>query len=77
LDDKTNSIGFRSTLNYKDTLWSVPFETSLGTEMALTIIPFSFQNLYASNPIKVLLELNSVIRKAATKIIFYKQIFLV
>jgi hypothetical protein len=37
--------------------------------MALTIIPFSFQNLYASNPIKVLLELNSVIRKAATKII--------
>jgi iron complex outermembrane receptor protein len=30
LDDKTNSIGFRSTLNYKDTLWSVPFETSLG-----------------------------------------------
>jgi iron complex outermembrane receptor protein len=48
LDDKTNSIGFRSTLNYKDTLWSVPFETSLGTEMALTIIPFLFQNLYAS-----------------------------
>jgi iron complex outermembrane receptor protein len=42
LDDKTNSIGFRSTLNYKDTLWSVPFETSLGTEMALTIIPFLF-----------------------------------
>jgi iron complex outermembrane receptor protein len=41
---------FRSTLNYKDTLWSVPFETSLGTEMALTIILFSFQNLYASQP---------------------------
>jgi hypothetical protein len=80
LDDKTNSIGFRSTLNYKDTLWSVPFETSLGTEMALTIIPFSFKIYASRNPIKgVLLELNSVIsnRKAATKIIFYKQIFLV
>jgi iron complex outermembrane receptor protein len=39
-DDQTNSIGFRSTLNYKDTLWSVPFETSLGTEMALMHILF-------------------------------------
>jgi iron complex outermembrane receptor protein len=25
IDDKTNS-GFRSTLNYKDTLWSVPLK---------------------------------------------------
>jgi iron complex outermembrane receptor protein len=41
LDDKTNSIGFRSTLNYKDTLWSVPFETSLGTEMAFDDYTFS------------------------------------
>jgi hypothetical protein len=39
---------------------------------------FLFQNLYASQPNQgVLLELNSVRsnRKAATKIIFYKQIF--
>jgi iron complex outermembrane receptor protein len=51
LDDKTNSIGFRSTLNYKDTLWSVPFETSLGTEMAFDDYTFSlFKNLYASQP---------------------------
>jgi iron complex outermembrane receptor protein len=71
LDDKTNSIGFRSTLNYKDTLWSVPFETSLGTEMALTIIPFLFSK-FICFAIKVLLELNSVIsnRKAATKLFF-------
>jgi iron complex outermembrane receptor protein len=51
LDDQTNSIGFRSTLNYKDTLWSVPFETSLGTEMAFDAYTFSlFKNLYASQP---------------------------
>jgi iron complex outermembrane receptor protein len=60
------------TLNYKDTLWSVPFETSLGTEMALTIIPFLFSKFICFNPIKgVLLELNSVIsNRKATKLFF-------
>jgi hypothetical protein len=40
---------------------------------------FSLQNLYALQPNQGSIELNSVIsnRKAATKIIFYKQIFLV
>jgi iron complex outermembrane receptor protein len=45
--------------------------------MALTIIPL-FKIYMLRNPIKGVFELNSVIsnRKAATKIIFYKQIFL-
>jgi iron complex outermembrane receptor protein len=77
IDDKTNSIGFRSTLNYKDTLWSVPFETSLGTEMALTIIPFLFQNLYASQPNQgsIAGAQFSKQQKQLPKF-FYKQIFL-
>ena len=51
LDDKSNSIGFRSSLNYKNTLWSVPFETSVGTETVFDSYTFSlFKNLYASQP---------------------------
>ncbi|MEZ7498353.1 TonB-dependent receptor [Flavobacterium sp. Arc3] len=51
LDDESNSIGFRSSLNYKNTIGSVPFETSLGTEMAFDDYSFSlFENLYASQP---------------------------
>jgi iron complex outermembrane receptor protein len=47
---KQTVLVFALLLNYKDTLWSVPFETSLGTEMALMHILFSFQNLYALQP---------------------------
>lgn len=51
LDDESSSIGFRSSLNYKNTIGSVPFETSLGTEMAYDDYTFSlFKNLYASQP---------------------------
>jgi iron complex outermembrane receptor protein len=78
LDDKTNSIGFRSTLNYKDTLWSVPFETSLGTEMALTIIPFLFSKFICFQQSREYCWAqfrNN--RKAATKLFFTSRFFLV
>jgi iron complex outermembrane receptor protein len=78
LDDKTNSIGFRSTLNYKDTLWSVPFETSLGTEMALTIIPFLFSKFICfCNQGIAGAQFSNKQQKSSYQIIFYKQIFLV
>ena len=51
LNEKTNSLGFRSTVNYKSTLFSVPFEASLGTEILAEKYQFSlFENLYASQP---------------------------
>jgi iron complex outermembrane receptor protein len=51
LDDESGSIGFRSSLNYRNTLFSVPFELSLGTEVAFDDYTFSlFKNLYASQP---------------------------
>ena len=51
LDENTNSIGFRSTLNYKTKLFSMPFEASLGTEMLRERYTFSlFENLYLSQP---------------------------
>jgi iron complex outermembrane receptor protein len=61
-----------STLNYKDTLWSVPFETSLGTEMALTIIPFLFQNYMLRNPIKgvLLAQFSNKTEKQLPKLFF-------
>ena len=33
LDEKTSSAGFRSNVNYKDRLFSLPFELSFGTEL--------------------------------------------
>ncbi len=51
LDEKTNSLGFRYSLNYKDKLFSLPFESSIGTEFLAENYEFSLsQNLYLSHP---------------------------
>ncbi len=51
LDDKTNSAGFRSSLNYKSKLFSLPFESSFGAELLAENYEFSLsQNLYLSYP---------------------------
>lgn len=51
LEEKTNSLGFRSTINYKTRLFSMPFEASLGTEFLSEKYDFSlFENLYLSQP---------------------------
>jgi iron complex outermembrane receptor protein len=51
LKEKTNSLGFRSTINYKSILFSLPFEASLGTELLSEKYNFSlFKNLYLSEP---------------------------
>lgn len=51
LDEKINSIGLRSTLNYKTKLFSRPFEASVGTELLAERYDFSlFNNLYLSQP---------------------------
>lgn len=51
LADKTNSLGLRWNLNYKDRLFSLPFELSFGTELALEKYQYSlFKNLYLSQP---------------------------
>jgi iron complex outermembrane receptor protein len=51
LADKTNSLGLRWNLNFKDRLFSFPFELSFGTELALEKYQYSlFKNLYLSQP---------------------------
>jgi iron complex outermembrane receptor protein len=51
LDDQSASVGVRSTLNYKSMIFTVPFEMSIGTEMAFDSYRFSlFRNLYLSQP---------------------------
>lgn len=51
LDEKTNSFGFRSSLNYKSKLFSLPFESSIGSELLAENYEFSLtQNLYLSHP---------------------------
>ena len=51
LEDKTNSLGLRLNLNYKDFLLSLPFELSFGTELATEKYQYSlFKNLYLSQP---------------------------
>lgn len=51
LDEKINGLGFRSSLNYKAKLFSLPFEASVGTEMLAEKYNFSlFENLYLSQP---------------------------
>lgn len=51
LDEKINGLGFRSSLNYKAKLFSLPFEASIGTEMLAEQYSFSlFENLYLKNP---------------------------
>lgn len=51
LADRINSVGFRLNVNYKDRLFSFPFEMSFGTEMAAEKYKYSlFRNLYLSQP---------------------------
>lgn len=51
LDDKTNSLGLRLHLNYKDQLFSFPLEMSIGTELLAEKYQFSlYRNLYLSQP---------------------------
>lgn len=51
LDDKSTSLGLRFNINYKDDLFSIPFELSFGTEMATENYKYQlYKNLYASNP---------------------------
>jgi iron complex outermembrane receptor protein len=51
LEDKTNSLGLRLHLNYKNQLFSLPIELSFGTELATEKYQYSlFKNLYLSQP---------------------------
>ena len=51
LDDKTSAVGFRSHVNYRDKIFSLPFEMSLGTELLTEKYEYSlFKNLYQSQP---------------------------
>ncbi|MDG2431095.1 TonB-dependent receptor [Flavobacterium sp.] len=51
LDDQSASMGIRSSLNYKNTFLAVPFEMSVGTEMAFDTYRFLlFRNLYLTQP---------------------------
>lgn len=51
LGDQSISLGLRTTLNYKSVLLAIPFEMSVGTEIAFDSYRFSlFRNLYLSQP---------------------------
>lgn len=51
LDEKTSALGFRSNVNYKNHLFSLPFEMSFGTELLAENYEFMlFRNLYQSQP---------------------------
>lgn len=51
LDEKTNSLGLRLNMNYKNRLFSLPFELSFGTEMAAEKYQYSlYKNLYLTQP---------------------------
>ena len=51
LADKTNSLGLRWNMNYKERLFSLPFELSFGTELATEKYQYSlYKNLYLSQP---------------------------
>lgn len=51
LEDKTNLLGLRLHLNYKDRLVFLPFELSFGTELATENYQYAlFKNLYLSQP---------------------------
>lgn len=51
LDENISSAGFRSNVNYKDQLFSLPFELSFGTELLTEKYEYSlFENLYQSQP---------------------------
>lgn len=49
LDENISSAGFRSNLNYKDRLFSLPFEMSFGTELLTEKYDYTlYRNLYQS-----------------------------
>ena len=51
LKDKTSSVGFRSNVNYKDQVFSLPFELSFGSELLTENYKYSlFKNGYQSQP---------------------------
>ena len=51
IEEENTSVGVRATINYKDHLFSLPFEASFGTEVLLDHYAFSlFENLYLSQP---------------------------
>ncbi len=51
LEDNTRSLGFRSNVNYKDTMYALPFELSLGTEVLTEKYEYTlYRNLYQSQP---------------------------
>ncbi len=51
LEDKTNLLGLRLHVNYKDNLFSLPFELSIGTELLSEKYHYSlYKNLYLSQP---------------------------
>lgn len=51
LDEKTSLLGLRWNANYKDRLFSLPFEMSFGTEWATEKYQyFLYENLYLSQP---------------------------
>ena len=51
LDEKTSAVGFRSNVNYKDRLFSLPFEMSFGTELLTEKYDYTlYRNLYQSQP---------------------------
>jgi iron complex outermembrane receptor protein len=77
LDDQSSSVGLRSTLNYKRTMVAIPFELSVGTEIAFDTYQFSlFRNLYLSQPKAVFKELNLVQKtKSNYRTILCKWIF--
>lgn len=51
LKDNTRSLGFRSNVNYKDTMYALPFELSMGTEVLTEKYEYTlYRNLYQSQP---------------------------
>ena len=51
LDEKSNLVGLRWNVNFKDRLFSLPFELSFGTEMAAENYRYSlYKNEYAAQP---------------------------
>jgi iron complex outermembrane receptor protein len=59
LGEKTNNRGLRLNINYKDNLFSLPFELSFGTELATEKYQNSlYKNLYLSQPGKGSLQGN-------------------
>ena len=51
LDENTSAAGFRSNVNFKNQLFSLPFEMSFGTELLTEKYDYTlYRNLYQSQP---------------------------